>query len=292
LVLLLIAVTGGAQELEPRSFVNLPVGQNFTALVYAYSEGELNAAPSVPLEDANVEIHSSVLGYVRSLDMWGNSGKIGVTVGAQCFDGAGLLDGMHVEASRCGTLDPRVTLAYNFYGAPAMDSQTFMRTRPGGLVMGVSMQIGVPLGKYHDDKLINSGANRWFFRPEVGFSNSWGPWSVDGSMSVKLFSDNDDFFGERTLAQDNIYQAQLHLIYSLPKGRWFSLNGNYFWGGKTEKDGLGSSDLQENSRFGATLSWPLNNRHSLKFLAHTALATTVGNDFETYGIAWQYRWGD
>ncbi len=138
----------------------------------------------------------------------------------------------------------------------------------------------------------HSGANRWFFRPEVGFSNSWGKWSADGALSLKIFTDNDDFFGDRTLSQDNIYQAKAHLIYSFPRGRWLSLNANYFWGGKTEKDGFGSSDLQKNSRFGVTFSWPLNSRHSLKLLAHTALATTVGNDFETYGIAWQYRWGD
>jgi hypothetical protein len=109
---------------------------------------------------------------------------------------------------------------------------------------------------------------------------------------VRIFEDNDDFFGGRTLSQDNLYSLQAHLIYSFPKGRWLALDANYFWGGKTEKDGLGGADLQENSRFGATFTLPLNEHHSLKFLAHTALATTVGNDFKTFGIAWQYRWGE
>ena len=290
----LLAAAGAvlAQDLEPRSYVNLPVGQSFIAVVQSYSEGELTAAPGVPLEDAELEIYTTAAGFARSLELFGNSAKIDIIGGFQCFEGSGVFDGKFVQGERCGSLDPRVRLAYNFYGAPAVDYETFLSERPRGLVIGSSVQVGIPLGKYREDKIINSGANRWMVRPEIGFSNSWGSWGVDGALSMKLYTDNDDFVGDRTLSQDNIYAIQAHLIYAFPRGRWVSLNANYFWGGKTEKDGIGSSDLQKNSRFGATLTWPLNNRHSLKFLVHTAVATTVGNDFETYGIAWQYRWGD
>lgn len=292
LLLSLVASRSLAQALEPRSYVNVPVGQNFVGLVYAYSEGELLAAPSVPLKDAELEVRSSVLGYARTLDLWGKSGKIDVSMGLQCIEGSGIFRGEFVEAERCGTLDPRVRLAYNFYGAPALDYQSFLQQRPQGLVIGASLQLSAPLGEYHNDKLINSGGNRWGLRPEIGFSNSWGSWSVDGAFSMAMFTENNDFLGGQTVDQDNIYTLQGHIIYSFPRGRWLSLDANYFWGGKTRTDGLSGANIQENSRFGATFTWPLNRQHSLKFLAHTALATTVGNEFETYGVAWQYRWGE
>ena len=66
----------------------------------------------------------------------------------------------------------------------------------------------------------------------------------------------------------------------------------YFWGGKTTKDGVKADDRQENSRFGITLGWPLNNRNSLKFYGSRGVITRIGNDSDTYGVAWQYRWGD
>ena len=155
----------------------------------------------------------------------------------------------------------------------------------------------------HQDNLINTFGQRNSFREatfvrsinfdfeyKIGFSNSWGKWSVDGAFSVAMFTENDDFLGGHTVDQDNIYALQGHIIYTFPRGRWLSLDANYFWGGKTRTDGISGANLQENSRFGATLTWPLNSQHSLKFLAHTALATTVGNELETYGVAWQYRW--
>ena len=34
--------------------------------------------PSFPLEDGDVQIHSTVLAYARAVDVWGTSGKFGV----------------------------------------------------------------------------------------------------------------------------------------------------------------------------------------------------------------------
>jgi hypothetical protein len=78
---LVLAASGvHAQDLEPRAYANTPVGLNFLIAGYAYSEGGVTADPSVPLEDANIQIHTSVLAYVRSLDVWGKSGKFDVVL--------------------------------------------------------------------------------------------------------------------------------------------------------------------------------------------------------------------
>ncbi|MCX2980247.1 transporter [Halieaceae bacterium IMCC14734] len=281
-----------SQDLEPRNYLNLPIDQSFVLVATAYSEGEMNAAPSVPLDDAQVEIVSTVAGFARTFELAGQLAKFDASVGVQCFDGDGFVDGVFAEASRCGSLDPKVRVAWNFYGAPATTLEQYTLNDLRGTVVGTSFQVGIPLGSYNGDKLINSGANRWFFKPEIGASHTWNTWSVDAAFSVTVFTDNDDFIVDRELTQDNIYALQAHLIHLFPKGVWLAIDANYFWGGKTKKDGIGSADLLKNSRFGATLVWPVSPRHLIKFLAHSSLATTVGNDFNTYGIAWQYRWGD
>jgi hypothetical protein len=41
-----------AQDLDPRRYTNIPVGQNFMALAFVYSEGDVNFSSSIPLSDA------------------------------------------------------------------------------------------------------------------------------------------------------------------------------------------------------------------------------------------------
>jgi len=45
------------------------------------------------------------------------------------------------------------------------------------IVVGVSLQVGVPTGRYDDDKVLNIGANRWFIKPEIGMFVPWRNWS-------------------------------------------------------------------------------------------------------------------
>jgi hypothetical protein len=41
-----------------------------------------------------------------------------------------------------------------------------------------------------------------------------------------------------------------------------------------------------------TLGWPLSKQHSIKLYASKGVVTNIGNDSDTFGMAWQYRWGD
>lgn len=97
-----------AQDLEPRSYTNLPVGQNFLITAYGYSDGDLNVAPGVPLEDTQMKMDSLMVGYARSLDIGGNSGKIALIGGNSCMKGDGIFRGEFSEVDRCGWVDPRI----------------------------------------------------------------------------------------------------------------------------------------------------------------------------------------
>src|SRR5512139_790214 len=80
ILFLFVAVQGHAGEIEPRAYVNTPVGINFLLAGYAYSDGGLSTAGSSPIKDAQLKMNTEVLAYARSFDVWGKSGKFDVIV--------------------------------------------------------------------------------------------------------------------------------------------------------------------------------------------------------------------
>ncbi|WP_394205398.1 transporter [Shewanella waksmanii] len=277
-----------AQDLEPRSYTNLPIGQHFIAAGYANSSGEVSPSPSAPVEDAKLDIDAYIVGYATSFSLFGSSAKFDTAVSRSCFTGSARLQGDKVSVDRCGYTDPTFRLSWNFFGAPAMEIQDFSAWHQG-LVIGASMQVTAPLGSYQTDKLLNSGANRWVYRPGVGMSHRIGRWYYDIIASIRFYGDNDEYLGDGQLSQDPQVNLQAHLIYNFNRGHWLSLNGNFFFGGETVKNGIQSDDDQQNSRFGLTYSYSLTAKHSLKLSVSTGVLTRYGNDFDTYGLMWQYR---
>jgi hypothetical protein len=279
-----------AQELEPRAYGNAPVGLNFLIVGYGYSEGGVVADPSIPLTNASIDIHSTVVAYARSVDMWGRSGKFDVTLPYASLSGTADFAGQPREREVSGLGDPRIRISINLQGAPAMSLQEIAGYRQD-LIVGASLQVWVPVGQYDSDKLVNIGTHRWAVKPELGISKASGPWTLELAGAVAFYQDNDNFLDGQTREQDPIYSAQAGVTYSFRSGAWLAVSGTYYTGGRTTVEGEKGDDLQENSRLGATLSLPVNRRNSIKVYAHTGVSTRTGSDFDVGGIAWQHRWG-
>ena len=279
-----------AQDLEPRAYSNLPVGLNFVLGSYGYTRGGVAADASVPLEDANIRVHTAFLAYARSLNILGMSGKFDVIVPYSSLSGEATFAGEPREREVTGFNDPRFRLSVNFFGAPAMSMAEYA-TYKQDVIIGASVQVSVPLGQYDSSKLVNIGTNRWFVKPELGISKAWGPLTLELTPSVTFYTANDEFLGSMTRKQDPLYAVQGHLVYSFDGGIWTALDATYYTGGRTSINGIENDDLQENWRLGATLSLPVDRRHSIKFYFSTGVATRTGGDFDAAGIVWQYRWG-
>jgi hypothetical protein len=288
--LFFVATQAHAGEIEPRAYVNTPVGVNFLITGYSYSDGGLSTAASSPIKDAQLKIQYGVLGYARALDVWGKSGKIDVIVPYSHLSGNAMVAGQPRERNISGFTDPRFRFSVNFYGCPALSLPEFANYQQD-LIIGASIQVSAPLGQYDESKLVNLGNNRWFVKPDIGISKAWGALVVELSAGVFFFSNNDDFFGGKTLEQDPVYTTQIHVTYNLGSGIWAALSGTNDYGGRTTVDGVHSDDLQNNSRVGATLALPVNRNNSIKLFANTGIHTSIGNDYDMGGIIWQYRWG-
>jgi hypothetical protein len=279
-----------AGEIEPRAYANTPVGVNFLLAGFAYSDGGLATEASSPIQDAKLRMPTGILAYARALDVWGKSGKIDVILPYSQLSGEATAAGQTVERNVSGFNDPRFRFSVNFYGAPALSLQEFAKYQQD-LIIGASLQVSAPLGQYDNDKMVNLGNNRWFVKPDIGISKAWGPFSLEFSSGVFLFSDNDDFFGGKTLDQDPVYTTQVHGTYNLGRGIWAALSGTYDYGGRKTIDGVRNDDIVENSRVGATLALPVNRNNSIKLFASSSIHTNSGGEYDMAGIIWQYRWG-
>lgn len=279
-----------AQELEPRAYTNTPVGINFLLAGYGYQDGDVATDPSLPIEDAQVHIHTALVAYARSFGILGKSAKVDVVVPYSWLSGSATFRGQPEERTVDGFADPRFRLSVNLYGAPALTLEEFASYEQN-VILGVSMQIMPPLGQYDSAKAVNIGSHRWAFKPEIGVSKGLGPLSFELAPSLTFYTDNDEFLGDKVRKQDPIYSVQGHAVYRFGNALWGSLDGTYYGGGKTTIDGAENDDRQSNARLGLTLALSVSRRHSIKLYASKAVATRIGGDFDIVGMVLQYRWG-
>jgi hypothetical protein len=209
----LMVATAKAQDAEPRSYTNTPVGLNFLIAGYVYSQGKIAFDPELSIADAQFHTNTEALAYVRSLDVGGKSAKFDVILPYSSFFAQALVDGQLKERAMSGLGDPRFRFSINLFGAPALSVKDFANYQQD-LIVGVSLQVSAPLGQYDNSKLLNLGNNRWSFRPELGISKAWGRWTVEVAPSVTFFTDNTDFFNGRRFAQAPIYLGAHHIQFS------------------------------------------------------------------------------
>ncbi len=278
-----------AQALEPRSYANTPVGINFLLLGYGYTEGDVGFDASSPIKDAKVHVHAGLLAYARSLDVWGLSGKFLAVLPVAETSGSAKLKGQEHDRQVFGLADPLLRISVNFFGAPALTMEDFPRYQQD-IIIGASLQVTAPLGQYDSEKLLNVGTNRWSIKPELGVSKAWGPVILELIPAITFFTNNDDFFGGKTLEQDPIYSVQGHLIYEFFPALWASFNATYYVGGRTTIDGE-KGEQPENVRVGMTAALSMSRHQSIKLYGSTGVYQRTDNNFWAVGIAWQYRWG-
>jgi hypothetical protein len=291
LLLLLVAAGARAQHLEPRAYINTPVGMNFLVAGYTYSSGGLSTDPAVPLTDAQLDIHTPFVAYARAFDAWGKSAKFDTVLAGGCLDGTADLNGAPVSRDICGMLDPTVRVAVNLYGAPALELKDFATYRQD-LIVGASLQVQAPLGQYDPARLVNLGSNRWAFRPEFGISKVLGGrLLVEAALAATFYTTNDDFYGGKLREQNPLVATQLHLIYLFRDNSWIAIDATYYSGGRSTVDGVAQNDELGNSRLGLTYSYPWDRQHSLKLYVSEGISVRYGEDFSVVGLAWQYRWG-
>ena len=278
-----------AQELEPRSLTNLPVGMNFALSGYAYTQGSLLFDPALPIEDTDAKLHSIFAAYVRSINFFGLAGKVDAILPFGIGDWTGVYTGIDTATSRTGFGDIRVRLSFNFLGSPALKAQEFREYSPDR-ISGFSLQLIAPTGQYYPDRLINLGSNRWAFKPQWGYAWNYEKWIWETYLSAWFYTKNNDFWGGNELKLKPLYALKVHSIRKLNKGRWFAFNVGYAIGAQ----GYVNDELKDNRistmRIMAVYAIPMGKNHLLRLDAKTGIRFEKGPDFNSIGMIYQYRW--
>jgi len=298
----LLALAGGpgrlhAQELAPRAYVITPLGSNAITLANTYNSGDLLLEGAAPIKDATASLNAPTLTYYRAFSLFGRSANVfaGLAYGVGTFEGNVL--GEQRSIYRSGLFDSVVRLSVNLVGGPAM-SLPEMRTWQQKTLVGVSIKVVAPTGQYDPTKLINLGANRWAFKPELGLSRRWGHWIFDAYGAVWLFTENPEFFsrnayvpGVQSQTQDPVAVIETHLSYDVRPRMWISLDANFWRGGATSLNGVENpATLQQNSRVGITGAFPITRHQSLKLSYTRGAYIRFGGDYQILSAAWQYSW--
>jgi hypothetical protein len=286
-----------AQDLSPRAYVITPVHSSAVILTWSFYDGSILFNGTAPITGATGTYHVSIFSYYHAFSFFGRSANVTGSLPYAVGNFQGTVQGAGKQLYRSGLLDSAFRFSVNLTGGPAMPVQEFVKWRQKVLV-GVSLKVVAPAGQYDPTKLINWGANRWGFKPEFGYSERWRQWVLDGYTGVWFFTKNPEFFSHNALFPGTQSQSQRpigsfegHLSYDVKPHLWFSLDGNYWFGGKTSLSGVENPlTLEKSCRIGGTASIPVSKHQSLKFSYNNGAYIRYGGNYQSVSVAWQYSW--
>jgi hypothetical protein len=286
-----------AQDLSPRAYVITPVHSNAIILTWSFYDGSILFNGTAPITGATGTYNVSIFSYYHSFSFFGRSANLTGSLPYALGNFQGTVMGAGTQLYRSGLVDSAFRLSVNLKGGPAMPVQEFVKWQQK-ILLGVSLKVVAPTGQYDPTKLINWGANRWALKPEFGYSERWGHWVLDGYAGVWFFTKNPEFFshnaffpGAQSQSQKPIGAFEGHLSYDVKPHLWFSLDGNYWFGGKTSLNGLENPLTQEkSSRIGGTAAIPMSKHQTLKFSYNNGAYIRYGGNYQSVSVAWQYSW--
>ncbi len=286
-----------AQDLSPRAYVITPVHWNAVILTWSFYDGSILLNGTAPVTGASGTYNVSIFSYYHSFNFFGRSANVTGSLPYALGHFQGTVEGAGMNLYRSGLADSAFRLSVNLKGGPAMTPQKFTKWQQK-ILLGASLKVVAPTGQYDPTKLINWGANRWGIKPEFGYSERWGHWVLDGYAGVWFYTKNQEFFshnmyfpGLQSQTQNPIAAFEGHLSYDVKPRLWFSLDGNYWFGGKTSLNGVQNPQTRENnSRIGATASVPVSKHQSLKFSYNNGDYIRYGGNYQSVSVAWQYAW--
>jgi hypothetical protein len=282
-----------AQDLSPRAYVITAEHSNAVTLTYSYYSGSIQLNGVLPDASATGTYSVPIFTYYHSFGMFGRSANLNVAIpyGIGTFQGEA--GDVTRQIYRSGLLDTTFRLSVNLKGGPAMDAREFGKWTQKALV-GVSLKVIAPTGQYDPNKLVNWSGNRWAVKPEVGYSRRRGHILWDAYAGVWFYTTNQRYFspiGPQPQSEKPIGSFEGHLSYDLKPRLWFSLDGNFWFGGTTSLSGIENpATRQTSSRIGGTASLPLTKHQSIKFSYANGTYVRFGGNYQSVSAAWQYSW--
>lgn len=274
-----------------RDWQNLPTDLNMIFGYYNLIDTNTPIDTSLPIDGLSLNADLYILRYARSFGIDGRNSAIQVIqpyadVSAS-FDDARFFDGTKHNG---GMGDVQLVFVHNLFGGPALTQEEFATWQPETFLTG-ALWVTAPTGDYDKKRIINIGANRWVFKPELAFGTPIGPTWLEVNTYVSLYGDNEDYLGDNKLEQKPLYAVEGHYSYSFNRALWASLDATYNKGGETRINGVNQDNQQENTLLGASLGFMLSPQFGgLIAYSDTVSERTGSPDVNTWTLRLQYVW--
>jgi hypothetical protein len=282
-----------AQDLSPRAYLITPLHFNTVVMTYSFFHGGVDFDGAAPITGATGTYSVPILGYYHSFNFFGRSANVNAALPYAVGHFQGNVAGQPQHLYRSGLVDFTSRISVNLKGGPSMPMEEFVKWRQKTLV-GVSLKLLAPTGQYDPTKLVNWGANRWAFKPELGYSRRWGNWILDSYGGAWFYTTNPRYYSPPTpkpQSENPIGSFEGHLSYDVTQRLWFSLDGNFWFGGVTALSGVANpATRQTSSRVGVTAAIPLGKHQSLKASYNNGDYIRFGGNYQNLSVGWQYSW--
>ena len=209
-----LAIDDGA-----RAYWKARDGANVVSVQYLYLDMEVSDAIFDPshfiFPNANAEANLFLASYARhftllnrpssvALSLLGGSADVNVdtTLVPLQFLPPGVARGASLNQSASGWGDPIVQLDVNIFGTPPLISNADLLNYDPSFTIDAAVLLGIPIGKYDGNRLVNIGQNRFFGRFALPMKYHLGAFapgyrtSIELTPSVWLFEEYDDFVGQ------------------------------------------------------------------------------------------------
>jgi hypothetical protein len=282
-----------AQDLSPRAYVITPLNANAVIMSNSFYRGNVLFDGAAPITGATGTYNVQVLGVYHSFDFVGRSANVNAALPYAVGSFRGDVAGVPHQIYRSGLVDLTARVSVNLRGGPSMPIEEFRKWRQKTL-LGVSLKVLAPTGQYDPTKLVNWGANRWAFKPEVGYSKRRRNLLIDCYAGAWFYTKNLQSYSPpvpRPQTEQPIGSFEGHVSYDVKPRLWFSLDGNYWFGGVTSLSGIANPNTrQTSSRIGLTASIPVSRHQSVKISYNDGAYIRFGGNYQSVSVAWQYSW--
>ena len=286
-----------AQDDGPRAYWKGRAGTNVVSFQYLnmhlQASDALQFDPShyiYPSADAEADIF--ILSWARHLTLFDRPSSLSINLVGGSVDvqfdtlltppeflPPGVIPGSSFSQSASGYADPSVQLDVNLLGTPPLKAGFDLINYEPTWTLDVAVMLGVPLGDYDDNKVVNLGLNRFYGRIAFPFKYHFGVFSpgymssLEIVPSVWLFAENDDFVGQK-LKNDPLWQLEAHWTHDFTRHFFGSIDLLYRKGFQSEFNGVDVGSDLEIGDIGATLNFQVTDNLTVR----TSFSSNVFGD--------------
>jgi hypothetical protein len=288
---MLLPTHARAQFTGAHSYDNTPAGTNQLELSYAYAHADASLDASLVITGASIDVNQGSIGYTRYFSLFRHVAWAEAELPVAGL--AGSINGTHISGTTAGAGDSGFAMTMLFKGGPALGVAQFADYMPT-TTLGASIAVTAPTGAYSADRILNPGADRWSFKPELALSHPFGPeqkWQIDAYANVYVFTDNTTYHGREILRQQPLPGLEGDISYSVTDSLRASFDTRYSGRGTTFVDGVDQDNAQRNLVLGGEVNVSLTSRHSLLVEVAKALVHQNGPAVTGVSVKYDYVWG-